>query len=132
MKTCGAIACELGNFILMRYARSNLEIIESYVAMAIVGNAEFIISLTVNKVEMVKEMNSKPVMYDVSQEFSTDKELIELWIRHDLYNFEWFYMIFGLLFHRILRYLYVVVYFYFLPFLVIMLVEINPTHLEKD
>ena len=90
--------------------------------MAIVRNAEFIISLTVNKVEMVQEMNSKPLMYNAALEFTSDRDLINLWIQHDLYYFEWFYMIFGLLFHRILRNLYVVVYFYFLPFLVIVLV----------
>ena len=121
----------MGNFVLMGYANTNLEIIESYVAMAIVGNAEFIITLTVNKVEMIQEMNSKPLMYDVKQEFSNDKDLVNLWISKNLYAYEWFYMIFGLVFHRVCRYLFVVVYFYFLPIMVIYLVQINPTKLKQ-
>jgi len=69
-------------------------------------------------------MAAFPIYFDKHQNISNDKQLVKKWLdRKDLSKFDFLKMLIVLTSFRISRMLYITVYYYFLPFLVIILVQ---------
>ena len=92
--------------------------------MSIIAKIEGIMALTLTQVDIGGEYGSNPIMYRRKQNIFGDIYLVKKWIKHYHMNiFQWIIRLLFLLLNRLLRFAYVVLYYYFLPFIILVLVE---------
>lgn len=120
----GALAAEYGNIFNILRDQTYGQVIGGYVTMSIIAKIEGIMALTLTQVNISGEYGDNPIMYRRKQNIFGDIYLIKKWAKHYHMNvFTWIFMIIFLLFNRLLRFAYVVLYYYFLPFIVLIIVE---------
>ena len=124
-KLVGAMAAEIGNvYMLVRYTTVK-SCVGGYVTMAILAKVDDIMALTLTNISIGGEIGAKPTMYKKSRRIFDDFNLVKLWIKEGTFNIiQLVSMFICLVFTRTLRFIYVTVYFYFLPFLCILFTEL--------
>ena len=122
------MAAEVGNvYMLVRYTTVKA-CVGGYVTMAILAKVDNIMALTLTNIDIGGEIAEKPINYKKSRRIYDDFNLIKLWIKEGVFNIiQLVSMFMCLVFTRALRFIYVTVYFYFLPFLCILFTELYLT-----
>ena len=134
-KLIGAMAAEIGNvYMLVRYTTVK-SCVGGYVTMAILSKVDDIMALTLTNANISGDLSSHPTYYRKARRVFDDLDLIKKWIKNKTFNLIQFpAMILVLLLMRGMRFVYVSIYFYFLPFLCILFTELAlvTKHLETD
>lgn len=124
LKMFGALASEYGNIFNILRDQTYGQVIGGYVTMSIIAKIETIMALTLTQCDIGGDYSNNPIMYRRKQNIFGDIYLVKKWIKHYQMNpLQWIVMLTFLLFNRILRFVYVVLYFYFLPFIILLFVE---------
>ena len=126
MKMFGAVSAELGNIYYISGYQTITDVITGYVRMSIVTKMDDIMSLTLTTIDILGEYKNDPIVYTRRQNILTDYDLVKCWYNYDHHSslFQWISSLTFLLCNRIINFVYVVVYYYFLPFLIIVGVEL--------
>jgi len=125
MKIIGAFSAEIGNIYYISGYTTITQVIGGYVRMSIITKIDDIMAMTITTVDIGGEYDDNPIMYTRRQNIMGDWELVKVWWQYDFMNyFQWVVAILFLIFNRTFRFLYVVVYYYFLPFAIIVGIEL--------
>jgi hypothetical protein len=120
----GALLAEVGTAYFMLTYTSIAQVIGGYVKFSIVAKIDNIMSKTLTNVNMKGMMKEKPIMMKKKVKIYEDWKLIKKWKRQGEMNIlQWAAMLTMLVFNRVFKFLYVTVYFYFVPFIVLFIVE---------
>jgi len=93
--------------------------------MSIITKIDDIMAMTITTIDIGGEYSADPIMYTRRQNIMGDIELIKVWWKHNFMNaFQWFVSITFLIINRVNRFVYVVVYYYFLPFAILVGIEL--------
>lgn len=133
MKILGSLAAEVGNALfLIRYKTVN-KVVVGYAAMSIVARADNYMALTLQDLSIGSEMAASPIYYERHSNIADDMELIQGWkARKDMDIIKMTKMLFFLFLFRLMRMLYIVGYYYFLPFFVVVMVHIGTASFKLD
>ena len=126
MKLFGSISAELGNIYYILGYSTITQVVTGYVRMSIVTKMDDIMALTITEIDMISLYKEEPISYTRRQNILTDWDLVMCWYNYDHYtNFwQWSSSLIFLIFNRIIHFIYVVMYYYFLPFFIIVGVEL--------
>lgn len=97
-----------------------------FLGMSVVANIDNIMALTVTDVNIGVEMAKETIQYSRNgqESFRGDWLEIQEWRQNpEMGIFAWIAGLFILAFHRICKVFYVVAYFYFCPFMVLLLID---------
>lgn len=104
--------------------------------MSIVANIDNMMAATVTKQDIGGEISNNPIYFDKQQKsWRGDLQEIDDWKKDkNMGPIDWIAGIFMLIFHRVLKTFYVCGFFYFCPFLVILMINLlrqsNPKYIE--
>jgi hypothetical protein len=92
--------------------------------MAILAKVDTIMALTLTNINIGKEIGDKPTYYKKARRIYDDIDLVKKWFKNKTFNFIQLPCMLMILFlMRSLRFIYVSIYFYFVPFLCILFTE---------
>ena len=124
-KFSGALLAEVGTAYFMLTYTSVAQIIGGYVKFSIVAKMDNIMAKTLTNINIGAEMSAEPIMMRKKVKVYEDYKLIKKWKKQGKMNvFQWAGMLTMLVINRVLKFLYVTVYFYFVPILVLIMLEI--------
>lgn len=93
--------------------------------MVITANIDNIMSETLTHIDISSELDKNPIKYKkLTNSISGDWDELNEWVQAKKSILFWIFCGLALLFHRIFRIFYATIYFYFMPFLVIVLILI--------
>jgi hypothetical protein len=125
MKIIGALAAEVGNIYYISGYKTITQVIGGYVRMSIITKIDDIMAMTITTVDIGGEYSADPIMYTRRQNIMGDLELIKVWRKYNFMNpFQWLVSLVFLLLNRTMRFVYVVIYYYFLPFAILVGIEL--------
>ena len=123
VKFTGAILAECGSAYLIVQASNVKGTLGAFLGMSIVANIDNYMAKTITEVNIGAEMGKEKIKYPKNGEsFMADWLEMKRWndeVKMGLFN--WLIRLFLLAFHRLFKLFYVVAYFYFAPFMVLIL-----------
>ena len=123
IKFTGALLAEAGSAYLIVQASNVKGTLGAFLGMSIVANIDNYMAKTITEVNIGTEMGKEKIKYTRNGEsFNADWLEIQSWRENtNLGILDWIVRLFLLAFHRVFKFFYVVAYFYFAPFLVLIL-----------
>jgi len=103
-----------------------LDVINSYIATFLIAKIGTVMASTILSFDVEDEMTAKKIMYDKHTYFADDIEEIKKYYTDKKMNLlQWVGMLFIIIINRAMRIFYNVVYFYFTPIFVVVLVQLS-------
>ena len=123
-KFSGAFITELATIYFMVRNKSVNSVIGSFVAFSLVSKIDNIMAKTLTGVDIGGEMGAKPIKFNANSKVSDDIEIVKMWFKdRDMNIVQWAFMLMCMIISRALKFMYICVYFYFTPVVVMLLVE---------
>ena len=134
LKILGSLAAEIGNLLIIVRLTSIAAVVRGYASMAIVANADNIMAKTLQELDIGGEMGSIPLYFKRMSRVYDDWEQIKEWRNErKLSCFKRIFLTINLLIYRCIRFFYICVYYYFIPFLTLCVVHLGtlPNKLDE-
>jgi hypothetical protein len=124
-KFAGALSCQLFSMYFMMTFTTTYKVIVSYVSFTIIARIDNIMAGTLAHLGIGANMLAHPVMTEFANTTASDDfALVSKWKQEGKMNWmKWTGMTMIMVFHRVVRFIYSVCYFYFTPVLVVTIVE---------
>ena len=123
LKLGGGILTELINIYIIIQAESIEDVVKDFIALGIVAEIDNLMSLSIRE-SLVREVAESNITYPIWVNQIQDIRLIvKKWTEGKHSHFSMVQQSLGMMFFRTLDFIYVVLYFYFFPFLVVFLVN---------
>jgi hypothetical protein len=124
-KAFGSIMAEFGSAYLIVRAPTVAVCLVSFLGMSLIATIDDIMAKTITGADISGEISGTPIMYEKGKKsIYGDFEEIKEWLSDPSYSAVRFVLGFIMIvFNRIMTLTYIVVYFYFCPFLVILLLD---------
>ena len=123
-KFVGATATEFATIYFMVRDKTVTSVIMSYLTFTIVSRIDDIMGQTLTNVDIEAEIAADPIKFNACHRIYDDIRTVKRWKNQgDMNILQWVFMVSTLIISRVLRFIYVTVYFYFVPFIVVAIAE---------
>ena len=124
-KAFGAIMAELGSSYLIVRSQNVQQCLVAFLGMSIVANIDNIMANTITGVNLQEEINKEPIMYKRGKKsIYGDIDEVKEWLEDkNITIFRFVASFIMIVVNRLLTLTYIVCYFYFCPFLVILMLD---------
>ena len=122
-KFTGAMMTEALTVYSLTKKTTILDVINGYIATYVIGRIGTIMAATLSSFNINGEMSSRKIMYEKHTNFMDDYRQIKRLNKEEQMNpIQWAGMVMLIVINRLARLSYIVLYFYFIPFFVVVLV----------
>ena len=124
-KITGAIVATVGSSYLICRAQTCSQCLIFFMGMSIVANIDNLMALTVTNMNISSEISNNPIYFNKSQRsWKGDLQELEDWkADKNMGVVDWIFGLALMIFHRTFKTFFIVAYFYFCPFLVLLLLD---------
>ena len=125
-KFAGAAMTETLTIYTLIRKKTILDVINGYIATFLIGKIGNVMASTLYSFDVDGEMSSKRIYFEKNTYFMDDLHKINYWRNSEQMNFiQWVGMVAVVIVNRAARLSYNIFYFYFIPFFVVVLVQIH-------
>jgi len=119
-KFTGAAMTEALTIYSLIKKEDTLAVINGYIATFLISKIGTVMAATLTHYDISGEIGSRKLRFTRDTKFKDDFELIKrLKTAYHMNFIQWIGMLFTIIFNRLMRFTYIVIYFYFTPLLVI-------------